>query len=432
VIRIPGRFFNEVASPAITRAMTAMSTEVSSINSGYSAASEAVRNAALALETSCVGGCCSFQIPLFSSISSLGALNRTFDPNAFSGFLNSTLNDKLKEGKDVINNANIPSATIESYKDFPKMVPPGTGFILFVPVFLPLLINFLSFLCKKQCPFWCSHICGFLFSGLVFLLFIVVFLVGSMLSETCNFLPSASESGAVDVSGIDAMFPPAADGSSNGLAKLFQQCFAKKTGGNMFLAVSYNISHEINVIVEQNINKETLGLDSDAINKLEPIPQSMIDACNSNSTNKANLEALRTAQMAMSTFIGNIDVTTRGSVSRVLVGFANQISSCDVLADGYLKLRDSICGGFSDSIIATYFSLYGCGIFLILFLITTTKIVKKVSRSSAVIPEQAPKVAGAPPDAAAAMAPSAKGAASAPAKPTVTQRSDAKETRKAS
>lgn len=148
----------------------------------------------------------------------------------------------------------------------------------------------------------------------------------------------------------------------------------------MFDAVSFDISGEIKGIVEKNINKDVLGIDSSAQSKISPINQTTIDLCNSSTTQRAQLVSLQSAQTSLNSVVGNIDVTTRAGVSKVLLGFANKISSCDVIATGYLGLRTSICGGFSDSIIATYFSLYGCGIFLILFLITTMKIVKKVSR----------------------------------------------------
>ena len=177
----------------------------------------------------------------------------------------------------------------------------------------------------------------------------------------------------------------------------------------MFLAVRYNISSEITNIVNQNINKEVLGLDADAMSKITPITQAKVDACANDVSRRTVLQSLRDHQLALDVVVGNIDVTTKASVVRVLTGFTDAISSCDVLATGYIGLRTSICGGFSDSIFATYFSLYGCGIFLILFQFTIMKIVKKYSRSSAVAPEQALKVAGAPPEAASAMAPTKPG-----------------------
>lgn len=168
----------------------------------------------------------------------------------------------------------------------------------------------------------------------------------------------------------------------------------------MFLAVKYNISGEIDTIVGDKINKQVLGLDADAMSKITPITATCEGG---DSAALAKQNDLRTKQAALKVIVDNIDVSTRASVTKVLMNFADQISSCDVLATGYIGLRESICGPFSDSIFATYFSLYGCGIFLIFFLMTTMKIVKKVSRSSAVAPEQAPKVAGAPPEAASAM-----------------------------
>jgi hypothetical protein len=429
VMEIPGKFFDEVATPAIAKALISMSDEVGTINTQYSTAALAVKDASAALATSCTSGsCCQYMQPTFVSIRDLDALTKTFDRNAFSGFLNATLNDQLKEGKDVIKKANIPVDQVKSLKEFPKMVPAGAGFVLFVPVFLPIIINLLAFCCKKQCPFWCSHLCAFLFSGLVFIIFIVIFLVGSVLSETCNFLPSPTVD-AVDVSGINAIFPPADGANSSSITNLFKHCLAKKTGGNMFDAVSFDINGQIKSIVDQNINKEVLGIDSSAESKIQPINQTIIDLCNSGTSQRAELVSLQTAQSNLNSVVMNIDVTTRAGVSKVLLGFANQISSCDVISTGYLGLRSSICGGFSDSIIATYFSLYGCGIFLILFLITTMKIVKKVSRSSAVHPaEQAPKVAGAP-DAASAMAPSKAGASTAKA-PQVSTKADQKQVQK--
>jgi hypothetical protein len=429
VMEIPGKFFDDVATPAIAIALTSMSDEVGIINTQYSTAALSVKDAAAALAGNCTfGSCCEYMQPFFAGIRDLDALTKTFDRNAFSGFLNATLNDQLKEGKDVIKKANIPIDEVKSFKEFPKMVPAGTGFVLFVPVFLPILINLLAFFCKKQCPFWCSHLCAFLFSGLVFLIFIVIFLVGSVLSETCTFLPSPTVD-AVDVSGIDAIFPPSDGANSSSITNLFKHCLAKKTGGSMFDAVSFDISGEIKSIVEKNINKDVLGIDSNAQSKISPINQTIIDLCNSSTTQRAQLVSLQSAQTNLDSVVGSIDVTTRAGVSKVLLGFANKISSCDVIAAGYLGLRTSICGGFSDSIIATYFSLYGCGIFLILFLITTMKIVKKVSRSSAVHPaEQAPKVAGAP-DAASAMAPSKAGASTAKA-PQASTKADQKQVQK--
>jgi hypothetical protein len=360
----------------------------------------AVKNAASTLHDACGSvGCCSSSVSAYAGIRDLGALTKEFDRNAFSGFLNDTLNSKLVEGKDKVKDMNIPTATIRDFKEFPKMVPAGTGFVLFVPVFLPIIINLLAFLCKKQCPFWCSHICGFLFSGLVFLIFIVIFIIGSALSETCLFLPAATVD-KVDTSGIEAVFPGADAGASSAVTDLFKHCLAKKSGGNMFLAVKYNISGEIDTIVGDKINKQVLGLDADAMSKITPITATCE---NGDSAALAKQNDLRTKQAALKVIVDNIDVSTRASVTKVLMNFADQISSCDVLASGYIGLRESICGPFSDSIFATYFSLYGCGIFLIFFLITTMKIVKKVSRSSAVAPEQAPKVAGAPPEAASAM-----------------------------
>jgi hypothetical protein len=429
VMEIPGKFFDEVATPAISVALTSMADEVDTINTQYSTAALAVKGAASALASACTSGsCCEYMQSTFANIRDLDALTKTFDRNAFNGFLNATLNDKLKEGKDVIKNANIPVNDVKALKEFPKMVPAGAGFVLFVPVFLPILINLLAFFCKKQCPFWCSHLCAFLFSGLVFLIFIVIFLVGSVLSETCTFLP-APTTDAVDVSGIEAIFPPKEGANSSSITNLFKHCLAKKSGGSMFDAVSFDISGQIKSIVEENINKDVLGIDSNAQSKIAPINQTIIDMCNSTTTQRGNLVSLQSAQAKLNSVVGNIDVTTRAGVSKVLLGFANQISSCDVIATGYLGLRSSICGGFSDSIIATYFSLYGCGIFLILFLITTMKIVKKVSRSSAVHPaDQAPKVAGAP-DAASAMAPSKAGASTAKA-PQASTKADQKQVQK--
>jgi hypothetical protein len=404
VIEIPGKFFEETASPAILTAISSMNREVTNINTNYSTAALAVKAAAAAAATACSSGtCCAGKQVGYAAIRDLAALEKQFDPNAFSGFLNNTLNEKLKDGKDKVKQMNVPTDTIKSFKDFPKAIPAGAGFVLFAPVFLPILINLLAFLCKKQCPFWCSHLCGFLFSGLVFLLFIVIFLLGSTLSEMCLFLPSSTME-SVDTSGIEVVFPPSADGTPNDITNLFKHCLAKRKGGNMFAAVKYNITNEVNVIVNENINKDKLGLDADALQKVSPIPQGDINDCNGDATLKSNLETLQAKQTAFSSIVNNIDVSTRRGVSTVLFGFTDTISSCDVIAKGYTGLRDSICGGFSDSIFATYFSLYGCGIFLILFLITTMKIVKKVSRSGTVAPaEQAPKVAGAPPEAASAM-----------------------------
>lgn len=402
VIEIPGKFFDQTASPAILTAIKSMESEVGNINANYSTAAKAVKDAASALSTSCAqaNSCCNNHLlNLYVGIRDLSALTKEFDRTAFSGFLNNTLNSKLIEGKDKVKEMNIPTSTIKELKEYPKLVPAGAGFVLFVPVFLPILINLLAFLCKKQCPFWCSHICGFLFSGLVFLLFILIFIIGSALSETCLFLPSASVD-KVDTSGIQAVFPGADTNSSSAVTGLFEHCIAKKSGGNMFLAVNYDIKQQIKSIVEEKINKEVLGLDSAALSKLNPMEPA---ACDADPATRALQVNLKTAQAVMSSVVGNIDVVTRASVIKVLMDFANQISSCDVIAAGYIGLRESICGPFSDSIFATYFSLYGCGIFLILFLITTTKIVKKVSRSSAVAPEPAPKVVGAPPEAASAM-----------------------------
>ena len=129
--------------------------------------------------------------------------------------------------------------------------------------------------------------------------------------------------------------------------------------------VKFDINGQIKSIVDQNINKEVLGIDSSAESKIQPINQTIIDLCNSGTSQRAQLVSLQTAQSNLNSVVMNIDVTTRAGVSKVLLGFANQISSCDVISTGYLGLRSSICGGFSDSIIATYFSLYGCGIFLI-------------------------------------------------------------------
>jgi hypothetical protein len=420
VVEIPGKFFEQTASPAILVATKNMNTEVGGINTNYSTAALAVKAAATALAASAAcqaaSSCCNNYIQLYGEIRDLGALTKEFDRDAFSGFLNNTLNGKLSEGKDKVKDMNIPTATIRDFKEFPKMVPAGTGFVLFVPVFLPILINLFAFLCKKQCPFWCSHICGFLFSGLVFLIFIIIFIVGSALSETCLFLPAATID-KVDTSGLEAVFPGADANASSAVTDLFKHCLAKKSGGNMFLAVKYNISGEIDTIVGDKINKQVLGLDADAMSKITPI----VVHCTSGDP-KALQDDLRTKQAALKVIVDNIDVSTRASVTKVLMNFADQISSCDVLASGYIGLRESICGPFSDSIFATYFSLYGCGIFLIFFLMTTTKIVKKVSRSSAVAPEQAPKVAGAPPEAASAM--NAK-------TPQVTAKTDQKVTAKA-
>ncbi len=430
VIEIPGKFFDQVASPAILVAITSMRAEVTDINSNYTAAASAVKSAAAALATACASGCCSSDQSKYAALRDLDALTKTFEPNAFTGFLNNTLNQKLIEGKDMVKKLNVPTDTVKSVKDFPKMIPAGTGFVLFAPVFLPILINLLAFLCKKQCPFWCSHRCAFLFSGLVFLIFIVIFLVGSVLSEMCLFLPAATVD-SVDASGIDAIFPPSADKTPSDITTLFTQCLAKKKGGNMFRAVQYNISGEIDNIVSQNINKDALGMNADALSKISPITQAVIDACNSDANDrKVKLQTLQASQIVLNTIVGNIDVTTRGRVTKVLVGFTDAISSCDVLATGYIGLRDSICGGFSDSIFATYFSLYGCGIFLILFLITTMKIVKKYSRSSAVAPEQAPKVAGAPPEAAATMATTKPGANSKTPQVNAAAKADQKEVKK--
>lgn len=405
VIEIPGKFFDEVASPAILTAISAMNREVTVINSNYSTAALAVKSAATTAATACSSGtCCASKQAGYNALKDLSALTQQFDPNTFSGFLNNTLNEKLKDGKDKVKQMNVPTDLIKSFKDFPKAVPAGAGFVLFAPVFLPILINLLAFLCKKQCPFWCSHLCGFLFSGLVFLLFIIIFLLGSTLSEMCLFLPSSTVD-SVDTSGIEVVFPASADGTPNDITNLFKYCLAKRKGGNMFAAVKYNISNEVTTIVNQNINKQKLGLDADALAKMSQadVTQEDVNAC-TDPTLKSNLEALRSKQITFNSIVNNIDVSTRASVSSVLFGFTDTISSCDIIATGYTGLRDSICGGFSDSIFATYFSLYGCGIFLILFLFTTMKIVKKVSRSAAVAPaDQAPKVAGAPPEAASAM-----------------------------
>jgi len=409
VIEIPAKFFDEVASPAILTAITSMNHEVTGINANYTTAALGVKNAATDLAANCgSNSCCQNEQPGYDQLKNVGALTATFNPNAFSGFLNNTLNQKLIEGKDMVKQLNVPTDTIKSFKEFPKMIPAGTGFVLFAPVFLPILINLLAFLCKKQCPFWCSHLCAFLFSGLVFLIFIVIFLIGSVITETCLFLPAPTID-SVDASGIDAIFPPSADGAASDITNLFTQCLAKKKGGNMFLAVRYNISSEIINIVNQNINKEVLGLDADAMSKITPIAQAKVDLCANDAPRRTVLQSLRDHQLALNVVVGNIDVTTKASVVRVLTGFTDAISSCDVLATGYVGLRTSICGGFSDSIFATYFSLYGCGIFLILFQFTIMKIVKKYSRSSAVAPEQALKVAGAPPEAASAMAPTKPG-----------------------
>jgi hypothetical protein len=418
VVEIPALFFEKTASPAILIAITSMETEVGGINTNYSTAATAVKNAAADLATACGGACCNNKVTAYAGLRDLGALTKTFDRSAFSGFLNNTLNGKLSEGKDKVKEMNLPTATLKSAKEFPKMVPAGAGFVLFVPVFLPIIINLFAFLCKKQCPFWCSHICGFLFSGLVFLIFILVFIIGSALSETCLFLPSATVD-KVDTSGIEAVFPGADTNSSSAVTDLFKHCLAKKSGGNMFLAVNYNIDQEINTIVGDKINKEVLGMDADAMSKIAPTDPG--SDCNGDTTKKNLQIDLQSKQTALKAIVDNIDVATRASVVKVLKDFTTQISSCDVIATGYIGLRESICGPFSDSIFATYFSLYGCGIFLIFFLITTTKIVKKVSRSSAVAPEQAPKVAGAPPEAASAM--NAK-------KPQVTAKTDQKVVKK--
>jgi hypothetical protein len=398
VVEIPGKFFDQTASPAISKAVDSMNKEVDAINTNYGDAAKGVKNAAGVLVSSCVGECCSSFIGAYQGIRDLGALNKQFDRDAFSGFLSGTLNGKLSEGKEKVKDMNIPTATIKDLKQYPKMVPAGAGFVLFAPVFLPILINLLAFLCKKQCPFWFSHVCGFLFSGLVFLIFILIFLIGSVLSDACLFLPSATAD-KVDTSGIEVVF---SGSNSSTVTDLFKHCLAKKSGGNMFLAVNYNINQEINTIVGEKINKQVLGLDSDAMSKITPIDPAS-QGCGAG-TFRTQQETLAAKQLVLKNIVDNIDVTTQRSVAKVLLDFANQISSCDVIASGYIGLRDSICGPFSDSIFATYFSLYGCGIFLILFLITTMKIVKKVSRSSAVAPDQAPKVAGAPPEAASAMA----------------------------
>jgi len=407
VMEIPGKFFDVVATPAIATAIVSMNDKVSGINTNYSTAATAVKTKAADLATNCNDGTCctTAENTEYGAISNLAALSMTFDPNAFSGFLNKTLNDQLKEGKDVIKTAMSQSTVdmIKGSKSQVLLVPATAGFVLFVPVFLPIIINLLAFICRKQCPFWCSHICAFLFSGLVFLIFILVFLVGSILTEMCVFLPAVTIN-QPDVSGLDAVFPLKADGNSSAVPNLFKQCFAKKTGGNMFLAVNYDISGQIHSIVTSSISNEKLGLDSAALAKLVPISQAdRVDraACSS-SPNKVKLQALRDAQLLLKSVTDNIETSTRAGVTTVLTNFANQISSCDDLATGYLGLRNSICEGFSDSIVATYFSLYGCGIFLILFLLTTCKIVKKVSRGGTVAPGQAPQVAGAP-DAASSM-----------------------------
>lgn len=198
----------------------------------------------------------------------------------------------------------------------------------------------------------------------------------------------------------------------------------------MFRAVRYNISGEIANIVDANINKDVLGMNADALSKISPIPDSVITNCNSDPNDrKAKLQTLQSSQIALNSIVSNIDVSTRARVTKVLVGFTDAISSCDILAKGYTGLRDSICGGFSDSIFATYFSLYGCGIFLILLLITTMKIVKKYSRSSAVAPEQALKVAGAP-EAAAAMATTKPGSTTKTPQVNANAKADQKEVKK--
>jgi hypothetical protein len=406
VMEVPGKFFDQIATPAIAVAITSMNSKVSVINTNYSTPALAVKAAATTLVASCSSPCCdsTTDIPLYTALKDLSALSMTFDPNAFSGFLNDTLNSQLKTGKDQIKKA-MPQSTVDMVKDSKGsvlLIPATAGFVLFVPVFLPVIINLLAFICRKQCPFWCSHICAFLFSGLVFLIFILIFLIGSILTEMCTFLP-VSTINKPDVSGLETVFPPSDGGNSTAIPNLFKECFARKSGGNMFLAVNYDISGQISSIVTSSISNEKLGLDSAALAKLVPITQAKVDAC-SDTTNKANLLKLRTEQLNLKAVTDTIETATRASVTTVLTNFANQISSCDDLATGYLGLRDSICGGFSDSIVATYFSLYGCGIFLILFLLTTCKIVKKVSRSPAVAPELAPKVAGAPPDAASSMA----------------------------
>lgn len=152
VIEIPGKFFDQVASPAILVAITSMRAEVTDINSNYTAAALAVKSAAAALATACASGCCSSDQSKYAALRDLDALTKTFEPNAFTGFLNNTLNQKLIEGKDMVKKLNVPTDTVKSVKDFPKMIPAGTGFVLFAPVFLPILINLLAFLCKKTMP----------------------------------------------------------------------------------------------------------------------------------------------------------------------------------------------------------------------------------------------------------------------------------------